>query len=439
MAYDKTKVVDSLNELEAETKKGCLLFIEECKKRNLDIRIFETYRPQIRQDYLYEQGRTRSGSKVTWTKSSFHTTRRAFDVIHRTLLWDAPESFWKSIAEVGKILGFNCGYYWSQQDKPHFQLDVGKKIIVPVNSDPINENNITKEIRKGVVTASVLNVRNGISTSFPVIGQIKNGDMVDIISTTNGWHQIIFGNIFGYVSATYIDIKTPIIPSPTPQPNPVDKSGFHYGVDTKNNVAVMAFKPEYLSIIQENKPHTQIKHDVWVNGTFFYNKIPTTICGMKNKVFRTSSKDNGYKDGTMCYSPSKGIVIARINNINELPSDWLWVNSGISLLGDGIIYSPQMEGYRKGKWSNGVAYDFTDVLRPTAKKTFMGYNSKDGFLRLFVTTKPCTQDNIFNILKIYGCDKAIQLDGGGSCNFVAEGKKIVSGDGRILNTILTVD
>ena len=68
----------------------------------------------------------------------------------------------------------------------------------------------------------------------------------------------------------------------------------------------------------------------------------------------------------------------------------------------------------------------------------MGYNSKDGYLRLFVTTKPCTQENIFNILKAYNCDKAIQLDGGGSCNFVAEGKKIVQGDGRKLNTILIV-
>ena len=43
MAYDKTKVVSDINELDSETKKGCLLFIEERKKRNLDIRIFETY------------------------------------------------------------------------------------------------------------------------------------------------------------------------------------------------------------------------------------------------------------------------------------------------------------------------------------------------------------------------------------------------------------
>ena len=51
---------------------------------------------------------------------------------------------------------------------------------------------------------------------------------------------------------------------------------------------------------------------------------------------------------------------------------------------------------------------------------------------------PISQFNIFNILKAYNCDKAIQLDGGGSCNFVAEGKKIVQGDGRKLNTVLTV-
>ena len=170
MAYDKTKVVDDINELDSETKKGCLLFIEECKKRNLDIRIYETYRPQERQDYLYEQGRTRSGVQVTWTKTSYHTTRRAFDVIHRTLLWNAPESFWKGIAEVGKMFGFNCGYYWTKQDKSHFQLDKGKSIIVPANS---NTNNSITIDKKGVVTASVLNVRSGGSTSFSIVGKLS--------------------------------------------------------------------------------------------------------------------------------------------------------------------------------------------------------------------------------------------------------------------------
>ena len=182
MAYDKTKVISDINELDSETKKGCLLFIEECKKRNLDIRIFETYRPQERQDYLYEQGRTRSGVQVTWTKSSYHTTRRAFDVIHRTLLWNAPESFWKDIAEVGKMFGFNAGYYWTKQDKPHFQLDKGKSIIVPANS---NTNNSIVMDKKGVVTASVLNVRSGGSTSFSIVGKLSQGQEVSIAASSN--------------------------------------------------------------------------------------------------------------------------------------------------------------------------------------------------------------------------------------------------------------
>lgn len=127
---DITKVCDDITELDQDAQAAVAEFMRICKEEGLPIRIFETYRPQARQDYLYEQGRTRPGAKVTWTKSSFHTTRRAFDVIHEKLLWNAPESFWKSIAEVGRSIGLNSGYYWNKQDKPHFQLDKGKKPIL---------------------------------------------------------------------------------------------------------------------------------------------------------------------------------------------------------------------------------------------------------------------------------------------------------------------
>lgn len=127
---DITKVCDDITELDQDTQAAVAEFMRICKEKGLPIRIFETYRPQARQDYLYAQGRTRPGNKVTWTLNSFHTTRRAFDVIHKDLLWNAPESFWKAIAEIGKSIGLNAGYYWNKQDKPHFQLDKGKKPIV---------------------------------------------------------------------------------------------------------------------------------------------------------------------------------------------------------------------------------------------------------------------------------------------------------------------
>ncbi|MGI8507774.1 MAG: hypothetical protein ACR2MQ_00440 [Gemmatimonadaceae bacterium] len=45
-----------------------------------DVELVEGFRPQTRQDALYEQGRTQPGDVVTWTKSSKHTLGLAADV-----------------------------------------------------------------------------------------------------------------------------------------------------------------------------------------------------------------------------------------------------------------------------------------------------------------------------------------------------------------------
>lgn len=46
-----------------------------------DVTIVETTRTQARQDWLYEQGRTRDGQVVTWTRDSAHTRGDAVDVL----------------------------------------------------------------------------------------------------------------------------------------------------------------------------------------------------------------------------------------------------------------------------------------------------------------------------------------------------------------------
>lgn len=46
-----------------------------------DVTIVETARSQERQDWLYEQGRSRSGPVVTWTRASAHTRGEAVDVL----------------------------------------------------------------------------------------------------------------------------------------------------------------------------------------------------------------------------------------------------------------------------------------------------------------------------------------------------------------------
>ena len=57
-----------------------------------DVQLVETVRSQDRQDFLFAQGRTRSGEVVTWTRDSAHTRGEAADVIVDGS-WNNPEGF----------------------------------------------------------------------------------------------------------------------------------------------------------------------------------------------------------------------------------------------------------------------------------------------------------------------------------------------------------
>ena len=59
----------------------------------------------------------------------------------------------------------------------------------------------------GIVTASSLNVRSGPSTSDSIIGGLKKGEEVQLISSSNGWYQIKYSNKDAWVSEKYISIK----------------------------------------------------------------------------------------------------------------------------------------------------------------------------------------------------------------------------------------
>ncbi len=59
----------------------------------------------------------------------------------------------------------------------------------------------------GEVTASVLNVRSGDSTSDSVLGKLKKGSTVSIEEETeNGWYQISYNNATAFVSGDYISL-----------------------------------------------------------------------------------------------------------------------------------------------------------------------------------------------------------------------------------------
>ena len=56
----------------------------------------------------------------------------------------------------------------------------------------------------GTVTASSLNVRKSNSTESKVVGVLKKGKTVEVLSTKGSWYRIKAGGITGYVAKKYV-------------------------------------------------------------------------------------------------------------------------------------------------------------------------------------------------------------------------------------------
>jgi len=69
-------------------------------------------------------------------------------------------------------------------------------------------SNASTSQKKGVVTASSLNVRSGMGTNYSRIGSLQKNATVTIVETKNGWHKIKYGSGYGYVHGDYIKITS---------------------------------------------------------------------------------------------------------------------------------------------------------------------------------------------------------------------------------------
>ncbi len=81
-AADPTTPIKDLDAVAPELRSRVQRVIDRMKgEYGHDVSIVETARSQQRQDQLFEQGRTRPGAVVTWTRDSAHTRGDAVDVI----------------------------------------------------------------------------------------------------------------------------------------------------------------------------------------------------------------------------------------------------------------------------------------------------------------------------------------------------------------------
>ena len=143
-----TSACRDINSLQPLAKKACTLFLVTCAERGIEIFLTECYRSQERQDYLYEQGRTRSGKIVTWTRNSNHKGGMAWDIACKTPNDLYDKKILAKAGAVAKELGIEWGGTWKQQDTPHFQISNEWK--EPFKQDTELQSAVAKIVSKGI-------------------------------------------------------------------------------------------------------------------------------------------------------------------------------------------------------------------------------------------------------------------------------------------------
>lgn len=127
-----------INALSDVAQQAVKLLFQECYKAGIHIFITETYRSQARQNYLYSIGRTIDKNKavVTWTKSSRHTSRLAWDIAASTVKGNKNIYNTDIIKKAGAI-AMKLGIIWGGQpswvkagatDYPHFEVNSNWKM-----------------------------------------------------------------------------------------------------------------------------------------------------------------------------------------------------------------------------------------------------------------------------------------------------------------------
>ncbi|HBI7084850.1 TPA: N-acetylmuramoyl-L-alanine amidase [Clostridium perfringens] len=96
----------------------------------------------------------------------------------------------------------------SQEDANKINVEAVAKAlfkgITGTEYDGSSDSNPSAPAGYGIVTASVLNVRKGAGTQYPVIGQLKKGDRVKLDVKVGQWWSTYYGEHGGFVHGNYI-------------------------------------------------------------------------------------------------------------------------------------------------------------------------------------------------------------------------------------------
>ena len=147
-----------------------MIELKDIKAAGVDAVVFETYRPQERQNYLYCLGRTveeavakginkkfavqycnPKAGESTWTLNSVHKSCKAIDVVPRIkgkLTWSHTAKEQLIIVKCMARYGFECGTNWTtNRDSCHYQV---KGTFTNIFCKGFTTTYVTKVIQKAL-------------------------------------------------------------------------------------------------------------------------------------------------------------------------------------------------------------------------------------------------------------------------------------------------
>lgn len=200
---------DDINELHPKVKELAQQLLAKAKEQGLNIKIIDTYRSVVRQDFLYASGRTRPGAIITNARgsamSSYHQWRLAFDIINNDAKDLYNEVVLNKVGAIGQSLGLEWGGSWTTfVDKPHFQFTYGLSINqlnagakIPMYTPNDGKKEVALKETKVNVLGEVLNVHTlnidgnnyiklrSLESKYITIGYVNGIPTVNYITNGN--------------------------------------------------------------------------------------------------------------------------------------------------------------------------------------------------------------------------------------------------------------
>ncbi|PGS47961.1 SH3 domain-containing protein [Bacillus sp. AFS041924] len=203
------------------------------------------------------------------------------------------------------------------------------------NNTPNSIKTVEAATVNGTVTASVLNIRSGPSTTYKVVGTLKKGAKVSITRTSGSWYKITSGTKTGWVSSKYIK-KSPTTVSAT----------------TVNKMKTLGTSKQLIVVSAQNESTRNVLIETFEKSSTSWKKLHT-YTGVIGKNGMISNKHEGdYETPEGKYTITK--AFGRYSNpgtkmtYRKITSNDVWVDDSNS----NLYNTWQLASENKGRWNS---------------------------------------------------------------------------------------